>query len=81
MTTYLLRDIPDEIHGPATARAAREGHPLRWVLIAALRDYAEGAWAPSAAPESAPRKPATTRRSGRRPSGRPRLRPERAVTH
>ena len=43
-TTYLLREIPSDDHDPATLRAAREGRSLRWVLLAALRDYASGVW-------------------------------------
>ncbi len=42
MANYILRNLPDEIWTPVKARAAREGWPLRALLLALLRGYADG---------------------------------------
>lgn len=68
-TTYLLRDIPDAIHAPARAKAAREGRAIRWILLAALSAYADGAWTPASTPEPARRKSAPSLTSRRRRTG------------
>lgn len=44
--TYLLRDIPRELHVEAKRRSDVEGRTLRWVLIQALHDWTEGRWIP-----------------------------------
>ena len=63
MKTYSLRNIPDDAHAGAAARAAREGRTLHHLFIAALYDYASGAWTPGALAN-----PADSRAS--RPRGR-----------
>jgi hypothetical protein len=40
-TTYLLRDIDPETWAKVKARAGREGHSLRWVLLKLIRAYAD----------------------------------------
>jgi hypothetical protein len=45
---YLVRGIPLDVQRAARARAVREGTTLRRVLARALRDYAGGAWTPTA---------------------------------
>lgn len=38
--TYLLRNIPDDLWIRVKRRAAKEGHPLRFILIQLLERYA-----------------------------------------
>ena len=40
--TYLLERIPSDIWKAARARAAKDGHPMRWILLQLVKDYAEG---------------------------------------
>lgn len=42
MPDYILRDIDPALWKKCKAQAAREGRPLRWVLIRALEIYAKG---------------------------------------
>jgi len=37
--TYLLRNIPDDLWIRVKRRAAREGHPLRFIIIKLLEHY------------------------------------------
>ena len=37
--TYLLRNIPDDLWIRVKQRAALEGHPLRFILVALLERY------------------------------------------
>lgn len=39
-TSYLLRDVPNEIHQAAIARADQDGLTLKGVLIGLLETYA-----------------------------------------
>ena len=43
MPPYLLRDVDDATRQRFTARAARDGHSLRWVLLRLVEEYAAGA--------------------------------------
>jgi hypothetical protein len=38
---YLLRDIPDPLWVRVKRRAAKDGHTLRWVVLALLKYYAD----------------------------------------
>ena len=42
MATINLRNIPDELHRKAKARAAMEGVSLKQLLIRLLEEYLEG---------------------------------------
>lgn len=46
MGHYLLRSVPESLHAAALDRSRRQGRSLRWVLLAALRDWVSGAWEP-----------------------------------
>ena len=37
---YLLRKIPDDLWIRVKRRAAKEGRPLRWILVKLLERYA-----------------------------------------
>lgn len=39
MAAYILRDIDQQLWEAVKARAAKDGHNLRWVLLALLRAY------------------------------------------
>ena len=39
MPSFIIRHIDPELWQAVKARAAQEGHPLRWVLLALLREY------------------------------------------
>lgn len=41
MKFYLLRDIPDDLWVRVKARAEREGHRIRWVILKLLGRYAD----------------------------------------
>lgn len=40
MTAYMLRNIDPELWRAVKARASEEGHPLRWVILRLLHQYA-----------------------------------------
>ncbi len=42
LTSFILRDIDAKLWKGVKARAGKEGHSLRWVLLALLRAYVEG---------------------------------------
>jgi hypothetical protein len=72
MGHFHLRDLDDEVHSQALARAQSEGRTLSWVIRQALAAYAAGTWAPpaisvptSAAPRAAQRSPTRRKRPGR----------------
>lgn len=44
MRTYLLRNIPDDLWIRVKRRAAREGRPLRFVIVKLLERYARDGW-------------------------------------
>lgn len=39
--TYLLRNIPDDLWVRVKQRAAKEGHPLRFIILKLLERYAQ----------------------------------------
>jgi hypothetical protein len=41
MAAYILRDIDKTLWDAVKARAAKDGHQIRWVLLALLRSYVE----------------------------------------
>lgn len=41
MPSYILRDIDPQLWQRVKARAEREGHPLRWVILTLLTKYAD----------------------------------------
>lgn len=40
MTDYLLRDIDETLWKRVQARAAKDGHTLRWIILKLLTHYA-----------------------------------------
>lgn len=42
LTSFILRDIDSKLWKAVKARAEKDGHSLRWVLLALLRTYVEG---------------------------------------
>ena len=42
LTSFILRDIDTKLWKGVKARAEKDGHSLRWVLLALLRTYVEG---------------------------------------
>lgn len=41
MASFILRDIDTKLWADVKAKAAREGHQLRWLLLSLLRAYLE----------------------------------------
>lgn len=41
MAGYILRNVDPELWEQFKARAASEGHALRWILLALIRRYIE----------------------------------------
>lgn len=42
LTSFILRGIDMPLWNGVKKRAAKDGHSLRWVLLALLRDYKAG---------------------------------------
>jgi hypothetical protein len=58
MPNYILRDVPPELWAGVQERAKADGWPLRPLLLALMKDYAEGTIRPTS---PVPRVPITPR--------------------
>jgi len=69
--TYPLKSIPRELLDAATARARASGRSLRWIMLAAMRQYVARTWSPPAEDEPPPARLPRVPRIGRAPGTMP----------
>jgi plasmid stability protein len=41
MANFILRNADDKLWAKFKARAAKEGHPMRWLILEMIRRYVE----------------------------------------